>query len=283
MLKDHKLTKKKSYGVYMSTTLLKNHVLYTDYRSISEICAPLEKINTHGFIFMRHFREGHFIDLSNQLEWSDFFLNRYMQKEYPQGSVNDHMFIADGVSLWTLNRDNLIWREGETYFNFGNGISIAINTDKYTDIFCFYAKYSQYEINRFYISNIGLLKKFSEYFLEKAEPIIKRGMRNPLMTPDPYLNKKLPASENSEVTMVNEFLSTIDPAYRRIMKNQPISERELQCIKLCAGGNSAAQAADTLFISKRTVEAHLRNARLKLECANLSELVSIVLQYYDSR
>lgn len=264
----------------MSTSILKNHVLYTDYHAITEICKPLEKINTCGFIFMRHFREGHFIDLSNQIEWSDHFLNNYMQEKYPASSISDHMFIAEGISLWSLNQDNLIWREGKDFFNFGNGISIAIPKEKYIDIFCFYTHKNHYEMNKFYISNLELLKKFSEFFLEKAQPIIKRGLRDPLTIPKCYSKNAVMMDQEKKEKSLNEFLCTIDPAYRRIIKAHRITDRELACIHLCAKGKSARQIGEELFLSNRTVETHLKNARLKLECANLAELVSIVTQYY---
>lgn len=265
----------------MSTSILKKHVLYTDYRSVTEICKPLEKINTCGFIFMRHFRDGRFIDLSNQMEWSDYFLNNYMQKKYPATAISDHMYIAKGVSLWSLNQNNMIWREGEDLFNFGNGISIAINKEKYTDIFCFYTHQDHYEMNDFYISNLALLKKFSDYFLEKAQPLIKRGFHNPLVTPKDYSKNINPVDQKKKEKSLNEFLCTIDPTYRRIIKTRQITNKELACIHLCAKGKSAKQIGEELFVSSRTVETHLKNAKLKLECANLAELISIVVKYYE--
>ncbi len=267
----------------MSTTILKNHVLYADYRSVVEICKPLEEINTHGFIFIRHFRDGRFIDLSNQIEWSDHFLNKYMQQKYPSSAITDHMFIAEGISLWSLNKENIIWQEGENFFDFGNGISIAINKEKYTDIFCFYTHKDQLQMNEFYISNLGLLRKFSDYFLEKAAPLIKRELRDPLITPGIYSKNKPVINKDEKEKLLNKFLSVIDPAYQHIKKAGRITPRELNCINLCAKGKSAKQIGKELFLSSRTVETHLKNARLKLECSNLAELISIVIKYYDQK
>lgn len=267
------------WGILMTTTLFKNHVLYTDYRKVTEICEPLAKINTLGFIFMRYFRSGYFIDLSNQLDWSDYFLNRYMQEKYSAASITNHMLITEGISLWSLNKDNIIWQEGANEFGFGNGVSIFIKKKHYTDIFCFYSKKEHYEMNEFYISNIQLLKKFSNYFLEKAQPIIRQGIKEPLPIPKIYRSQQFLKSPENQTQAAHDLLTIIDPAYQRILKSEKITQRESECIQQCAKGKSAQEAGKALCVSRRTVETHLNNAKLKLECANLSELIAIVMQY----
>jgi len=221
--------------------------------------------------------------LSNQLEWSTFFLERYLSGEYEPQSVKDHIFITGDISLWTLNQDNVIWQEGIQYFNYGNGISIFLTKKNYTELFCFYAKKHSQFMNEFYISHLDVLKKFIDYFLEQAVDITKQGDGNRLYTPQKYLNM---VTQEDQISLdqpdTDKFLLEIDPTYKKLSlhsdKNN-LSARELQCIKLCAKGKSAQKIADQLFLSKRTVETHLNNAKAKLNCSNIAELIYVVSHY----
>lgn len=53
-----------------------------------------------------------------------------------------------------------------------------------------------------------------------------------------------------------------------------LSVREKQCLRNLAGGMTAAQSAQNLQLSRRTVEGYLEVLRLKLHCKNQSELVA---------
>lgn len=73
----------------MKTTIhnLTKHVMYQRYGDIVSICKPLRHLGIDGFIFMRHFPDGSFIDLSNQMDWSDKFLRSYfLGKHSPENS-----------------------------------------------------------------------------------------------------------------------------------------------------------------------------------------------------
>lgn len=63
---------------------LKKHALFQHAHAVIQTCSYLSRLNIDGFIFMRRFPDGTFIDLSNQLEWSEDFLTRYLQGEFDQ-------------------------------------------------------------------------------------------------------------------------------------------------------------------------------------------------------
>ncbi len=262
----------------MLTTKLKSHVLYTRHQAIKEICAPLAFLNISGFIFMRHFSDNTFIDLSNQLEWSDFFLDRYMKEKYLNNMLADHMYVRSDVSLWSNNPNNIIWKEGVDYFGFGNGVTITEKNESYKDVCCFYANYNDYHMSDFYLGNIDLLKKFIAYFKVKASDIIAEGEKERLVVPQRYL--EIPQSVGNPGIQFSrhDFLSAVDEHYRRVAISQKLSAREIQCVLLCATGKSAKQIGSTLCISPRTVETHLNKAKIKLGCINLSELIAVVLR-----
>ena len=78
---------------------LKNHILFQHANAVIEACSPLSHLGIDGFIFMRRFPDGTFIDLSNQLKWSENFLTRYLNGKVDVKNAQDHMLIQPGVSL----------------------------------------------------------------------------------------------------------------------------------------------------------------------------------------
>ncbi len=255
----------------------KKHVLFTEYTDIQDICQPLKLMGIEGFIFMRHFHDGNFIDLSNNITWSEYFLTQYFNDKYPLDSIQNHICLTEGVSLWIANPDNLIWQEGEQHFNYGNGISITIIERNYKDIFCFYSRKDNYVINQFYINNLSVLKKFCHYFIERADSIIKKGSSYRLKNPCYYLKDIFKQENLTTQKNVINFLNKIDYGLPLYLTKEKLSLRELTCIKKCAEGLTAEKIAKELNLSKRTVENHLLNAKNKFKCKKLSELIYIYM------
>jgi DNA-binding CsgD family transcriptional regulator/N-acetylneuraminic acid mutarotase len=57
--------------------------------------------------------------------------------------------------------------------------------------------------------------------------------------------------------------------------NEPLTERELEVVKLVAAGASNKQIAASLFISENTVKVHLKNIFVKLEVENRARVAAI--------
>ncbi len=257
----------------MNHTQLKKHILFTEHSSVLEICNPLFDINITGFIYMRQFQDGSFIDLSTKLDWSEFFLNKFLKGEYCAHTIKNHMFMHKDINLWMSDPDNLVWREGKQFFGYGNGISICFTHANYNDVFCFYTDIDNHAINELYIKNYQKLKLFCQYFIGKADKLIKKGLSNKLHSPAKYLTE---ATNPSDTAIIHNQLSN------KLIQGTPfklLTKRELSTINLIMNGHTAQQAADALFISKRTVETHLCNAKKKLSCTSLSQLSYLVTKY----
>ncbi|MDB2614405.1 LuxR C-terminal-related transcriptional regulator, partial [Chlamydiales bacterium] len=221
-----------------------------------------------GFIYMRRFPNGTFVDLSNQLEWSEDFLIKYLNCKIDPQNARDHMLIQPGVSLWSHNPKNTIWNEGRTNWGFQSGISIAKEGPFWTDIFCFYSKTTPIVMDAKFLGNFYHLEKFSLCFTDKFHDIIKKGEKAPLITPSIYLS-----NENSTPP------STINPKLKKsindISQLEPLSYKERECIYYTAKGNTAFQVGKIMHISRRTVETHLQTARDKLSVSKTSDLVKL--------
>lgn len=58
----------------------------------------------------------------------------------------------------------------------------------------------------------------------------------------------------------------------------PLSDRELEVLKLVAAGKSNHEAAELLSVSENTVKFHLKNILNKLNVSNRTEAVTVALQ-----
>jgi DNA-binding NarL/FixJ family response regulator len=61
---------------------------------------------------------------------------------------------------------------------------------------------------------------------------------------------------------------------RPVIKDEILSDREVQIVELICYGFSAGEIADKLFLSKRTVEKHRANILDKTNCNNTAKLVA---------
>jgi LuxR family transcriptional regulator, quorum-sensing system regulator SolR len=233
---------------------LKNHVLFQDADAVKKACSRLACLSIEGFFFMRRFSDSTFVDLSNQLAWSESFLTRYLNCKIDLKSAQDHASIGPGISLWSHNLENAIWQEGRAEWGFYSGISIAKQGPRWTDLFCYYSRKEPSEMDRSYLKNFYLLDKFSLQFIDTFHTIIQKGERAPLAIPKGYV-RNIPCDQDEGF--------------------EPLSARELECIYYIAKGNTAAQVGKLLHISRRTVETHLQKAKEKRFVHKTSDLIKL--------
>jgi len=74
--------------------------------------------------------------------------------------------------------------------------------------------------------------------------------------------------------MQKEKLEIILPEKLKTM--YALTDREIEIIKLLMKGKSSQEIADTLFISKNTVDTHRRNILSKTTTTNTSELIALI-------
>ena len=80
-------------------------------------------------------------------------------------------------------------------------------------------------------------------------------------------------------TMASVVVSTVmekpeELSSEGVQKNESLTQRELDIIRLCALGKTSKEIADELFISARTVESHKNKIFNKLGCDSTTEMVN---------
>lgn len=89
---------------------------------------------------------------------------------------------------------------------------------------------------------------------------------------------------NGQYYLTPAILSTLIGDYLRLTENEaqssscPLSDRELDVLKLLVNGCNAKQIAEQLSISKNTVDTHRRHILDKLGCNSMAELTRYAIR-----
>ena len=89
---------------------------------------------------------------------------------------------------------------------------------------------------------------------------------------------------NGQYYLTPAILSTLLGDYLRLTENEaqssncPLSDRELDVLKLLVNGCNAKQIAEQLSISKNTVDTHRRHILDKLGCNSMAELTRYAIR-----
>lgn len=98
------------------------------------------------------------------------------------------------------------------------------------------------------------------------------------------LNQAIISVYNGFYYIAASIMPIIIEDYLRLLKNSgnnkssPMSERELEILKLFVNGQSSKQIAAALSISKNTVDTHRRRILDKAGCNNLAELTHYAIR-----
>lgn len=79
------------------------------------------------------------------------------------------------------------------------------------------------------------------------------------------LASSIPAVESVDEAPRWMNICAVDPVYWHYLKAHPLSDRELDILKMVVDGNSNAEIAQKLYLTVSTVKTHIRNILVKLQ------------------
>ena len=270
--------------------LNKNHITLSSPAEREEICAPLKKINIETFIYIKNYKNGKLIHLSNRGNWLEHFYERNFYKIGPFEKLKD--IYKEGVLLWSHLSGKQVMREAKEYFNMAHGITIVEkNFDGSDEFYSFGAGKDNPEVVIFCLNNIDMLKRFILYFKCKAEKILKHAEQNKIILPDSktivtpknkLIQKNSCVYKNKETDLRKIFFRETQIGRKAFQckqeKNVFLTGRELEVAIFLLDHYSANEIGNLLHISKRTVESHLVNLKEKMHCYSQEELKKVLLQ-----
>lgn len=258
---------------------LKNDIILSSCKEISNICKPLYKFGITDFSYVKLFNDGRRIDLCNHQTWTVDYLENFFDLQYVDHVINELNLENKKIRIFDEMCGNKLFVDGLEKFNVRNAIGLFKKTPVNEDIFYFYSTHDSHYMLNCYLDNLEFLKKFTFYFREVAKKIIALSYEANLQTPKAYYSLvssklKLREKQNSfsfELPVEKYYLD-------ETFNGQYLSAREVECVKWCLLGKTAEETAMILDVSKRTVEAHLEKVKQKLKCNNKQQMIGKVIE-----
>ena len=262
----------------MSLTKYKNHIAFTASSDIAELCLSLRKnLDMNMFCYHKIFNDGSEIMLSDDIVWTEnFYQNQYlMGNDAPEIATKDFK-----CTLWPFDNHLPILKEVRDICGVYYGITLKLISKDYHELFGFGAKSDLASAPNFFINNIDLFERFSLFFRSQAADIIKKCDFNKIIASN--INKPAVLKRNNSLQLRRKgFIADTELRRNRAkitIDGFSFSARELDCIRCILLGKTAQEIGERLFISARTVETHIDNIKIKLNCHKKSELVAKLLK-----
>ena len=262
----------------MKNIIQQDNFFLTNACHIDEICSPLKKLDITYFTYMKNHIDGSQVYLSNSAYWiEDYYkLELYKSSSFEAGPD----LYCSGNYIWTKEDNAEVYLHGRNKFDSDNGMTIINKSDLYCEFYFFSGSTKATWLSNFYLNNMDLLEKFIIYFKDSANLLLKKAEKNRIFFPKLSNNADLiPESMNyiydNVLNVRNEFL-------REMNFHTNISARENEVAFHLLKGKTAIETAKALFISKKTVERHIENMKVKLQCGNKVELIKRLLMLSSS-
>lgn len=185
------------------------------------------------------------------------------------------VYLGSGFNLWKeadhMDKTDF---EKEINLNLGlhNGITYVNQCLNYWELFTFDGISQQiHQLER------KLLMHFIIYFKEQAQELLSDGEKEKIYLPE---YSDLIKSDNVYAEKIADFLNktTINRYYlSEKYRDIYLTPKEVNCIYWLIQGKTAEEIAIIEGNSKKTIERHIENVKLKLNCTKLVQVLTIVI------
>ncbi len=261
---------------------LKKHPVFDLSMDLNTICQPLfSTTDITYFTHSIHFKDGAISTLTTCPAWTEhFFKEKYYNGLYV---VQNNISSKTRYMLWSVLPPSQALNDSSQYFDIDNGITILEFEKECCHCYLFATRRDNIQIANFYLNNLDVLERFILYYKDRAKKIIELAIKNKIVTVNNLnlddrnlVHHKITDEQKKvylEKTPIQNYYVSLDN------KTIALSRREMDCIKLIAQGKSSTETAALLSISFRTVEKHIENVKLKLDCHKKSELISKITNF----
>lgn len=251
---------------------------------IKTICRPLSRLNISYFAHIKVTKNGKFSGISNNPGFSEHYLrNKYYNADIHLAKKQ----MLEKYIIWDLIERTGLSKKMHTeasQFGVQHTFTIVSRSSKHDDYYHFASHVSTQAFNQVYIENIDLLKSFIAFFTDKMNSCATLSEAYNLQF---SIDKAAPGYTFKQNDLLNnltnrqEFLQELNKLSCPYSVNiNPISLREMDCLRLTIKGKTAKQIACILGLSHWTVEEYLANVKLKLGVKKKSELIEKTIDYF---
>jgi LuxR family quorum-sensing system transcriptional regulator SolR len=255
---------------------LSKHSLVKNVNLVKEITNPmLKKLGLSYFNFIRNFNDDTRICLTTNSDWPKYFCEKKLYLLAPfERDKNEY----DGYEFifWPLLKDSIVYREAKN-FNIKHSITIVRRGKYFIDFFHFGCHPQEETIYDRILHNRDFLSKFILQFKENAAKLIKKS--DILKFPD--LNSKKNATKKDLIIESSSGMlqqNSIDTSHLKKyylgadFDDTYLTKKEFECLKWLVRGKSIFEIANLVNTSASTVETHVENIKLKVNCTKIAEL-----------
>ena len=244
---------------------------------LQTICEPLKIFGISNFSYAKITKDQSFFRIGTHEEYNKLFLESglYTRVDCYRGLLHAETFSGEAKTLFFLWNPKSDVEKIRPFLGMGNGISFYHITKEYIEGCTFGGTVEATGLTNFYLNNMGLLKKFLNYFKNSAKDFIN--------ICDKTKTVELPFDPQSrpyqaDLEGIREFNKRIGTHKYRITETQQefiLSLREIECLYYKSRGLSAKEIARECKLSPRTVDSYLENIKTKSGIRNITHLISL--------
>ncbi len=231
----------------------------SDMRSFS---THLRSQGIDHFGYSKLFKGCRGFTLTTDPDFSEMFI---------QNNFHEEAFMADielyqsGNFIWDFYfSDSLIVQALKEKLKLRSGVTLIRTKDNSECEFYYFASTSKNTslMNNFYVNSLNYLENISDEFNAACYPIIKKGNENRIIYPGPFEDKL-----HVQIPFCEKKSNHLHPS------NIIFTQREQLCLDYLLQGKKASETADILCVSRRTIEKHIENIKMKTGCKTKFELM----------
>jgi len=258
----------------LDETFYETNPLFTSTNSIIELTKPLKKLNLSYFTFDRHYTDNSRISLTSSADW----IRHYWKHKLYENSIfeRDHLQFSGGHVLWSWLSREPVYSTASLY-GIDHGITITEKHEDYCDFFNFGSINNDAITSEYLINNLPFLYQFAAFFKYRMKDLISNAEKHKFRVSVPQRNNASPIEPDAEINGEIFWQSMGQKSTSRIylgddFENSYLTKKEFELASLLIRGLNASAAATKLRISNDTVNKHIKNIKIKLNCSTLCEL-----------
>lgn len=265
--------------------LTPKHPLLSLSTEFAELCKPLELFRIHHFTYQKYFDNGERISLSNKPQWiADYYNLKLYQSSLFEKKPSEY---DAGFNVWIGDYDLDVYRHGRQYYNTMHCITITEPCHDGCEHYLFSTSPDHESAIQFLANNMDILYHFILYLKDRGATLFAKAKKNSILVQEAFTgsNQNLNHLDNQtlhqQLQAAKKLFFQRTPLHRVTLESNTynqvkLTQRELSCVAYLLQNRTAAETAQLMNLSKRTVESYLDNIKNKLGCNTKLELVKIL-------
>lgn len=259
------------------------HPLLILSAKFAELCKPLELFHINHVTYLKKFKDGTRIGLSNKPQWiEDYYNLKLYQSSLFEASP---MQYQAEFGIWLGEYDIEVYQHGKNYYGTYHSITVTEPVKDGCEFFLFSVSRKHAQVIQYLGNNMDILYRFILYVKDRGASLFKSAANSRLILQNDrnfdLVDESLQPNKNYFQLMDNLkqqfYKGTSIHKYIFEQSNHAgihLTQRELLCLSYLLQNKTAEETAKLMNISRRTVESYLDNIKIKLAIDTKADLVA---------